>query len=330
MYPRMGYLQDSLKRFRNLNSTNPPHGTEAIAWFVLMGSDRDNGVGTFPVADTCSIGSLFNVFAIKPDITNSIQESSLIPMMDPSTPEYVSHLMKVFQDFQQFVVSSYIFSAVSSIINLLSVLVIVHASALTHKEENVKIKDFPALTLKSWKGPLVTSFYIVLFSLGYWFVFVIVLFPLLLLSTKLDYLAAKSGALFVLFSVFESYLAIVWYLSLVISILEETYGIQALGKAAKIVKGMKPKLFLLNLFFGLVSFGLVQIVRRVDLNSSFPVILTIGLVLVSSIAAVRMFQLVSYTITYFQCKGLQGKDIESLRDIEYMKLSSTTLIGALP
>ncbi|RID52675.1 hypothetical protein BRARA_G00124 [Brassica rapa] len=274
---------------------------------------------------------LFNVFAIKPEITNLIQESSLIPLMDPSTPEYLAHLMKVFQDFQQFVVSSYIFAAVSSVINLLSVLVIVHASALTHKEENVKLKDFPVLlTLKYWKGPLVTYFYIVLFTLGYWFLFFIVLFPLLLFSTKLDYLAAKSGALFVLFSVFESYLAIVWYLSLVISILEETYGIQALGKAAKIVKGMKPKLFLLNLFFGLVSFGLVQIVRRVDLNSSFPVILTIGLVLVSSIAAVRMFQLVSYTITYFQCKGLQGKDVESLRDVEYMKLSSTTLIGALP
>ncbi|WZZ02737.1 hypothetical protein YC2023_088658 [Brassica napus] len=268
---------------------------------------------------------LFNVFAIKPEITNLIQESSLIPLMDPSTPEYLAHLMKVFQDFQQFVVSSYIFAAVSSVINLLSVQVIVHASALTHKEENVKLKDFPTLTLKSWKGPLVTSFYIVLFSLGYWFLFFIVLFPLLLLSTKLDYLAAKSGALFVLFSVFESYLAIVWYLSLVISILEETYGIQALGKAAKIVKGMKPKLFLLNLFF-----GLVQIVRRVDLNSSFAVILTIGLVLVSSVAAVRMFQLVTYTITYFQCKGLQGKDVESLRDVEYMKLSSTTLIGALP
>ncbi|KAF3595573.1 hypothetical protein DY000_02020602 [Brassica cretica] len=68
MYPRMGYLQDSLKRFRNLNSTNPPHGTEAIAWFVMMGSDRDNGVGTFPVADTCSIGSVWTLGCSKPRV----------------------------------------------------------------------------------------------------------------------------------------------------------------------------------------------------------------------------------------------------------------------
>ncbi|KAJ0254255.1 Transmembrane protein [Hirschfeldia incana] len=273
---------------------------------------------------------LFNVFAIKPEITNLIQESSLIPMMDPSSPEYLAHLMRVFEDFRHLVVSSYIFATVSSIINLLSVLVIVHASALTHKDDDVPIKDFPALTLKSWKGPLVTYFYIVLFTLGYWFIFLIILFPLLLLSTNFGSLAAKSGALFVLFAVFESYLAIVWYLSLVISILEETYGIQALGKAAKIAKGMKPKLFILNLFFGLLSFCFTQIVRRVDLNRSFGVALTTGLVLMSLIAAVRMFQLVTYTVAYFQCKSLQGKDVESLRDVKYSKLSSTSLIGALP
>ncbi|CAN8257665.1 unnamed protein product [Cochlearia groenlandica] len=276
---------------------------------------------------------LFTTLTIKPEITNLILESSLLPMTDPNTPEYIGHLMRVFADFRQFVFSSYIFFAVSSIINLLSVLVIVHASALTHKDDddnNIKIKDFPVLTLKSWKGPLVTNFYIVLFSLGYWFLFFIILFPLLLLSTKLSSYVAVLRALFIVFAVFESYLAIVWYLSMVISILEETYGIQALGKAAKIVKGMKPKLFLVNIFFGLLSFGLSQIVGLIDMRRSFAVTLTVGLVLVSSIFAVRMFQLVTYTIAYFQCKSFQGKDVESLRDVEYTKLPSDTLMGTLP
>ncbi|KAG2302996.1 hypothetical protein Bca4012_061352 [Brassica carinata] len=273
---------------------------------------------------------LFTVLAIKPEITNLIQESNLLPMMDPSSPEYIAQLMRVFADFRQFVVSSYFFSIVSFVIKLLSVIVIVHASALTHKDENVKLRDFPVLTLKSWKGPLVTYFYISLFSLGYWFLFFIILFPLLLLSSNFGSLATKSWALFVLFALFESYLAIVWYLSLVISILDETYGFQALGKAAKIVKGMKPKLFFLNLFFGLLCFGLAQIVRLVDLRWSFAVTLTTGLVLVGSIFAVRMFQLVTYAVAYFQCKSLHGQDVESLRDVEYTKLSSTSLMGALP
>ncbi|CAL9223508.1 unnamed protein product [Arabidopsis halleri] len=283
----------------------------------------------FPLLLNCLV-YLFNAIAIKPEITNLILESSLLPMTDPNTPEYAAHLMRVFADFRQFVSSLYIFFAVSSIINLLSTLVIVHASALTHKDDSFEIKDFPILTLKYWKGLLVTNFYIALFSLGYWFLFFITLLSIVFFSTKLDSLAAKSHALWILFAVFESYLAIVWNLSMVISILEDTYGIQALGKAAKIVKGLKPKLFILNLFFGLLSFGLVQILRLIDWSSSFSVTLTTGLVLVSSVFVVRMFQLVTYTVAYFQCKSLQGKDVDSLRDVEYTKLSSTTVMGGLP
>uniref|UniRef100_A0A1J3HBG1 Transmembrane protein n=1 Tax=Noccaea caerulescens TaxID=107243 RepID=A0A1J3HBG1_NOCCA len=266
---------------------------------------------------------LFNVFAIKPEITNLINESSLSPTADPSSPEFIAHVMRIFADIRQLVASLYIFSTLHSIINLLSVLVIVHASALTHENENIKIKDFPVFTLKSWKGPLVTSFYIFLFSLGYWSLFFIILFPLLMFSSSLYSLAAKSGALLIIFVLFHSYLTIVWLLSMVISILEETYGIQALGKAAKIVKGMKLKLFLLNLFFGLLSSGLVKILMLVDLQRSIAVTFTISLVLVTSIFAVSMFQLVTYTVAYFQCKSLQGQDVESLRDVEYTKLSST-------
>ncbi|XP_019092072.1 PREDICTED: uncharacterized protein LOC104747711 [Camelina sativa] len=283
----------------------------------------------FPLLLNCLV-YLFNAIAINPEITNLILESNLLPMTDPSSPEFAIHLMRYFADFRQFVSSLYIFIAVSSIINLLSVLVMVHASALTHKDDSFKIKDFPVLTLKYWKGPLVTSFYIALFSLGYWFLFYIIIVSLVIFSTKLDTVAAKVRALWILFAVFESYLAIVWNLSMVISILEDTYGIQALGKAAKIVKGMKPKLFLLNLFFGLLSFGLFQILRLIDWSSSFPVILTTGLVFVSSVFVVRMFQLVTYTVTYFQCNQGIDAEAESLGDMEYTKLSSTTLVGGLP
>jgi hypothetical protein len=265
---------------------------------------------------------LFNVFAIKPEITNLNNELSLLPTADPSSPEFIAHIMRIFADFRQLVASSYIFSTLSTIINLLSFLVIVQASALTHKDENIKIKDFLVLALKSWKGPLVTYFYIFLFTLGYWFLFFIILFPLLVFSSSFYSLAAKSGALWILFVLFQSYIAIVWFLSMVISILEETYGIQALGKAAKIVKGMKLKLFLLNLFFGLLSSGLFRILMLVDLKRSFAVTFTISLVLVTSIFAVSMFHQVTYTVAYFQCKSLQGQDVESLRDVEYTKLSS--------
>ncbi|CAF1853107.1 uncharacterized protein LOC106421612 [Brassica napus] len=259
---------------------------------------------------------LFNILTITLEITNLTQHLKLLPTMDPSSAEYIALLMEVFADFGLFGVSSDIFGVVYFIINLLSVLVIVHASALTYNDENVNCKDFVVLSLKSWKGPLVTYFYICLFSLGYWLFFVTILFPLLLLSTaSLISFAVVTCVLLVLFALFASYLAIVWYLSLVVSVLEETYGIQALGEAVKIAKGMKPKLLLLNLFFGLLIFGLAQIETLVSLVMSTFVV---------------MFVLLTYTVAFFQCKGHHGQDVESLRDAEYTTLPTTSLIGALP
>ena len=97
---------------------------------------------------------LFNILTITLEITNLTQHLKLLPTMDPSSAEYIALLMEVFADFGLFGVSSDIFGVVYFIINLLSVLVIVHASALTYNDENVNCKDFVVLSLKSWKGPL--------------------------------------------------------------------------------------------------------------------------------------------------------------------------------
>lgn len=221
----------------------------------------------------------------------------------------------------------YIFMPVSTIINIYSVIVIIHASALTLKNENIKIKYFPVMTFKSLKGPLVTNFYIALFILGYGFLYAIILCPLFVFSSKLYFLVAKSVPLLILLEVYQSYLAIVWNLSVIISILEETYGIKALRKAAKIAKGMKPKMFLLNLSFRLLTFRLGQILQLINWRRSFSVTLAIGLVFVCLEFALIMFQLVTYTVFYFQCKSLRSKDVESLGDVEYTKLSSNTVMG---
>ncbi|CAN8257667.1 unnamed protein product [Cochlearia groenlandica] len=245
---------------------------------------------------------LFNTLTMKPEITT-----------------------RIFEDFRQFFFFPYIFLAVCSIINLLSVLVIVHASALIHKgDDNIDIKDFPVFTLKSWKGPFVTNFYTILFGFSYMFLFTLIFSPLVFFSTKHVY----TVALVIVFVVYQLYIMVVWDLSMVVSILEEeTYGIQALRKGAKIVNGMKLKLFLVNIFFFLLSFGLSQIVGLLDMRSSFAVTLTVGFVNMSSIFALRMFQLATYTIAYFQYISFQGKDVESLMDVEYTKITSNKLMG---
>jgi len=68
------------------------------------------------------------------------------------------------------------------------------------------------------------------------------LIPLVLIFS--DHITLSATIIFILTVVFLSYLSVVWYLAFVVSVLEEKRGIDALGRAAEQVKGLK-----LNGFF---------------------------------------------------------------------------------
>ena len=63
--------------------------------------------------------------------------------------------------------------------------------------------------------------------------------------------------------VFISYLSVVWDLAFVVSVLEEKCGIDAIGRAAELVKGFKLSGFFLNIVFGILSFVMIPGFRLV-------------------------------------------------------------------
>ncbi|CAL8990830.1 unnamed protein product [Prunus brigantina] len=60
-----------------------------------------------------------------------------------------------------------------------------------------------------------------------------------LLIFDLTFTMVASITVFLLALVFQAYLAVVWNLELVVSVLEEICGIEALGKAEQLIKGSK-------------------------------------------------------------------------------------------
>ena len=64
--------------------------------------------------------------------------------------------------------------------------------------------------------------------------------------------------------IFYLHLSVVWTLAIVVSVIEEKSGIQALGRAARLVKGMKLKGFLLKLLFGTLYYVALKVLRMVD------------------------------------------------------------------
>lgn len=133
----------------------------------------------------------------------------------------------------------------------------------------------------------------------------------------------------ILACIFYLYLIVPWILSIVVSVVEERcYGLEALGKGAALVKGKRLQGFLLNVFFNLVFFiafhGYKMILRKHPSPTASLMVLT------SVISLVKIFQMVAYTVFYFQCKELHGEEIELPGSVHYTKLPITQLANDMP
>lgn len=126
--------------------------------------------------------------------------------------------------------------------------------------------------------------------------------------------------------VFLSYLAVVWNLAFVVSVLEEKCGIDALGRAAVLVKGFKLSGFFLNIVFGIPSLVLIPGFRLANSEKSTTIRVSVVLVMLNCLWLIKMFAFMAFTVFYYECKNNLGeKEIESL---EYTKLSSAEQISA--
>lgn len=111
---------------------------------------------------------------------------------------------------------------------------------------------------------------------------------------------------------------------MVVSVLEEKSGIEALGRAEQLVEGMKIKGFLLKLVFGTLYYVLLQLLRiTISSKKSKATIVCIWLLVVNSVCFVKMFSLTVFTIFYHECKKTHGEEVsETQGRVEYNKAAS--------
>ncbi|XP_038700768.1 uncharacterized protein LOC119997678 [Tripterygium wilfordii] len=205
-----------------------------------------------------SIIYLSNFVSIMPLTSDFFNKQTLLPTTTPGSPEFASLLLSIQQDLRIFVGVEWIFLIINFISALFITTVVIFASAYMHNGKALSFKELLLKTLKAWKRPLVTWFYVTLLASGFLIVFIIILIPVFLVMDSPFKPSIVSIVLIVLVAVLYTYLAVVWTLALVVSVLEDKRGIEALGKAAQLVKGMKLEGFLLNLVFTILSSGLLQ------------------------------------------------------------------------
>jgi hypothetical protein len=271
---------------------------------------------------------LLITISTKPLLTDLTKQSLLIITTSPTTPEFFNILIALKQDVKILFGVEAVFVLLNLTTSLLLSIVTVLASAFTYGEKYISIVKVLKETIKSFKRPLITGFYVTLFVTGYIFLFLMTLLPIVYVVDGPVWLSSAILYLCMLLAlVFLTYLSVIWTLAFVLSVLEEKYGMEALGKAAKILKGMKLKGFVLNLVFTILAVVLFEVMVNLAMSKqSTWVQVSLGLISVVFSSLVRMIQLIAFTVLYHKCKKILG-EVQLHGSKDYAKVASMPLIN---
>ncbi|KAI5675546.1 hypothetical protein M9H77_06496 [Catharanthus roseus] len=282
-----------------------------------------------PVILFSSIFFLIFNFSYKSLLRDMLVKESFWPISSPTSAEFSTLLAYLRPNFPKLLFVDLSFILGYFIISFFSKTGAILLSALSYSGKTIYYKDFLLLILQSWKRPFITGFHTTLLVIGYIYFVLSMASPLLISSTMTNLSLAILMGIFAYF--FYLYLSVSWILAIVISMIEEDcFGIEALGKAGKIVKGKRHHGFIINIIFAVLSailfqgFRIMRGYKWLWLENEK----VFGLVLVSLSWVFNMFEVVGFTVLYFQCKKKNGEEIEIQihGDNQYNKLPNTTTL----
>ncbi|KAI3423783.1 uncharacterized protein J3R85_010790, partial [Psidium guajava] len=232
------------------------------------------------------------------------RQPSMLLITSPTSTEYSYLLMSIQKNIGLFFGLEWVFVLLYSLCSILFSTATIYASAIAHGGKNLSATDLARGVARSWTRPFITFFYITLFGVGYLFLVVALMVPLVLPRAKI-----ATVTLCILAALFYAHLAVVWTLGLVVSVLEEDKsGLEALAKAGRLVKGREVHGFALSLVIVALSILTSQAARFVSIRQSNGAYVVIGLVMLNSLWTVRMLGLMAYTVFYYECKKFHGEE----------------------
>lgn len=219
----------------------------------------------------------------------------------------------------------YLFSLLA--FSLLSTSAIVYSVACIYSEKITSYKKVLSVVPRVWKRLIVTFLWALLMVFSY-----VVAFFLAFFLVSIVYVAIFSGA--VAIKVFSwagtvvllsgiIYINCVWHLGSVITVLEESYGLGAMRKSLRLIKGKQMVAFCLFLMYFVLTFliGLAFAIwvvhgRYFAVSGGWRVVLGIALILVLSL--VDLLGFLVQTVFYFACKAHHHESIDRLQLSEHL------------
>ncbi|KAJ8762945.1 hypothetical protein K2173_023074 [Erythroxylum novogranatense] len=199
------------------------------------------------------------------------------------------------------------------VLSLLSTAAVVYTIACIYTGRDVTFKKVISVVPGVWKRLMITFLSIFFCFLAYNFVAVVVLILWAVLIGP-----TKSGIsvfyiLLLFYSVVLVYMAIVWQLASVVSVLEDACGFKAMIKSRALIKGKMWMATVVFLKLSLSSAAIRIIFQKLVVRGgSLGMVnrVSFGIICFLLIIKLFLFQLVIQTVIYFICKSYHHENID--------------------
>ncbi|RDY03047.1 hypothetical protein CR513_13416, partial [Mucuna pruriens] len=248
-------------------------------------------------------------------LTGKIMHNTQQMMKTPEdTAQYQSLSNMLSSEWATFALFKLLYFTLLLIFSLLSTSAVVYTVASVYTQRHLTFSKVMSVVPKVWKRLMVTFLctFVAFFAYN---VMAGVVFLVWALTTG----GSGGGAvvilvvLLVLYFAGFVYLMVVWHLASVVTVLEDSCGIQAMAKSNGLIKG-KMGLSILVFFTLALAFGIIQVLFKkmvVQGWSLWSVERTaIGVVSLVLFSQLYLFQLVIQTVLYFICKSYHHQNID--------------------
>ncbi|KAK9130233.1 hypothetical protein Sjap_010720 [Stephania japonica] len=204
------------------------------------------------------------------------------------------------------------FFLIFCVIALFGISITVHYAIETHMRRLISVEELLMRTKTTWKRLVITFSSIVLITI----VYISLLLPLVVPMVTISSFNAMTRRirLITVFSavVFYLYFAVVSTLAIIVSIVEDCHGLEALEWARQLIRGQKAYVFILMLFLLLVyaPISLLFLLHLTDDDPSSILRHAVGSFVAALFCISQMFVHVVFTVFYYECRKSHGEKVE--------------------
>ncbi|KAL5699372.1 hypothetical protein ACHQM5_030287 [Ranunculus cassubicifolius] len=262
-----------------------------------------------------------NIFSLISLLQNLSFAAVSLLQMDPKAPEYLKQVFKIEEKTFLIILIEFLYFLLTVMFSLLSMVSTIYVSSMSYLGKDITLKELCLYIKQIWVRPMVTWFYSLLMSLGL----------LLLILPEYIFLVIERGSLIMLavgiilllsVTILSFYLLLVWKVGMVTSVLEESCGLEALGKAERLISGKKLVGFIL-MFLLEVPFNVVYL-SIISTNSSRTIPIQFLVIFLAMIFQIwiNIWSMMTYTVYYFECKEIHGEQVGLQEEMGYTKVAT--------